>query len=48
MPLFDALGGTLNKNSWQAHKIFSSGSGKLCYDLMTSSSFAFVHFDFNT
>ncbi|XP_004507787.1 very-long-chain aldehyde decarbonylase CER3 [Cicer arietinum] len=27
MPLFDALGNTLNKNSWTLHKTLSSGSG---------------------
>ncbi|KAG4932486.1 hypothetical protein JHK87_046488 [Glycine soja] len=27
MPLFDSLGNTLNKNSWQSHKLLSSGSG---------------------
>nr|KYP51424.1 Protein WAX2 [Cajanus cajan] len=27
MPLFDALGNTLNQKSWQSHKILSSGSG---------------------
>ena len=48
MPLFDALGNTLNKKSWQSPKLPSSGSGKLSYDLiMTSSNYSFVHFDFN-
>jgi len=48
MPLFDALGNALNKKSWQSHKLLSSGSSKLFYDLiMTSSKFSFVHFDFN-
>ncbi|KAE8687153.1 Protein ECERIFERUM 3 [Hibiscus syriacus] len=28
MPLFDAMGGTLNSNSWQMHKKISSDSGK--------------------
>ncbi|KAI4335487.1 hypothetical protein L6164_014127 [Bauhinia variegata] len=28
MPLFDALGNTLNKKSWELHKKLSSGSGK--------------------
>jgi len=41
MPLFDALGDTLNKKSWQTHKILSSGSGNLCYDLMNSSIMCF-------